>query len=72
MKHNRFVQLALTLIILGGGWRRSHYPLSKNHDFSRTEHLLNLRPVCKLKFVRCGQIEEKTERSIYPGLVVAH
>ena len=34
-------------------------PLSQNHDFSGTEPPLDLRPVCKLKFVRCGPGEKK-------------
>ena len=49
---------ALTLIILEGGGRNYH-PLSEICDFSATEPLLDLRPVCKLKFVRCGPGEKK-------------
>ena len=41
----------LTLSGMGGPFRP---PLSENRDFSRTEPLLDLRPVCKLRFVRCG------------------
>ena len=40
----------------GGG--RNYHPLSENRDFSATEHPLDLRPVCKLKFVRCGPGEK--------------
>ena len=40
----------------GGG--RNHHPLSENHDFSGTKPLLDLRPVCKFKFVRCGPLEK--------------
>ena len=28
-------------------------------DFSRTEPLMDLRPVCKFKFVHCGPVEKK-------------
>ena len=35
----------------GGG--RNHHPLSETRDCSGTEHPLDLRPVCKFKFVRC-------------------
>ena len=43
----------------------TYHPLSKNRDFSGTEPPLDLRPVCKLKFDRCGPEEKKTERSIF-------
>ena len=39
-----------------GGKERNHHPLSENRDFSTTEHLIELRLVCKLKFVRFGQV----------------
>ena len=32
---------------------------------------MNLGPVCKFKFCRCGPVEKKPERSICLGLVVA-
>ena len=51
----------------GGSFRP---PLSVNRDFSRTEPPLDLRPDCKFKFVRCGPVE-KTEHSIFLGLIVA-
>ena len=47
------------------------HPLSENRDFSGTEHLLDLRPVCKFKFVRCGPVEKNPERSIFLGLIMA-
>ena len=43
----------------------------ENHVFSATEHRMNLRPVCKFEFARCGPVEKKLERSICLGLVVA-
>ena len=39
--------------------RDNYYPLSENCDFSGTEPPLDLRPVCKFKFVRCGPGEKK-------------
>ena len=45
------------LINVGGG--RNHHPLSENHNFSQTALPVDLGPVCKLEFVRCGQIENK-------------
>ena len=39
-------------------WGRKHYPLSENRDLSTTEHPIDLRPVCKFKFVRCGPVEK--------------
>ena len=53
----------------GGG--RNYHPLSENRDFSGTEPLLDLRPVRKFKFVRCGPVEKKPEHSIFLGLIVA-
>ena len=40
----------------GGG--RNHPPPSENRVFSAPEHLLDPKPVCKLKFVRCGPVEK--------------
>ena len=40
-----------------------YHPLSENHDFSGTEPPLDLRPVCKLNFVRCGPGEKN--RALY-------
>ena len=37
---------------------RGHNHLSKNCYFSAIEYLVDLRPVFKLEFVRCGPIEE--------------
>ena len=48
-------QLLLTLLVMGGAF---HPPLSENRNFSRTEPPLDLRPVCKVKFVRCGPVEK--------------
>ena len=49
--------------------KRSYYhPLSENHDFFRIKPLLDIRPVCKLKFVYYGQVEKNTEHSIFLGL----
>ena len=45
-------------------------PLSENRDSSGTVPLLDLRPVCKFKFVRCGPVEKK-KHSIFLGLIVA-
>ena len=36
----------------GGGV--NYHPLAENRNFSGTKPPLDLRPVCKLKFVRCG------------------
>ena len=51
----------LTLSGMGGGPFRP--PLSENRDFSGTEPPLDLRPVCKFKFVRCGPVEKITSRT---------
>ena len=40
----------------GGGSFRPH--LSENRDFCRTEPPLDLRPVCKFKFVCCDPVEK--------------
>ena len=39
--------------------------LEKNSDFSTIEHLVDLRPVCKLKFVRWGPVENTTTKALY-------
>ena len=36
----------------------NYHPLPENRGFSRTEPPLDLRPVCKLKFVSCGPGEK--------------
>ena len=36
----------------------NYHPLLENRDFSGTEPPLDLRPVCKFKFVRCGPVEK--------------
>ena len=41
------------------GAGRNYHPLLENRDFSRTEPPLDLRPVCKTKFVRFGPGEKK-------------
>ena len=38
-------------------------PLSENFDFSITKPSLDLRPVCKFKFVGCGPVEKN--RALY-------
>ena len=53
----------------GGGC--NHKPLSENCSFSITKPPLDLRPVCKFEFVRCGQVEKKAECSICLGLIMA-
>ena len=40
-------------------WGGNHHPASENRDFSATEHPVDSRPVCKLKFVRCGPASKK-------------
>ena len=42
---------------------RNHHLLSENCDFSGTEPPLDLRPVCKFKFVRCGPVVKN--RALY-------
>ena len=37
--------------------RRDLPILSENPEFSRTEHLLDLRPVCKFEFIHCGPVK---------------
>ena len=39
-------------------YENHHPPPSKNRVFSAPKHPLDLRPVCKLKFVRCGPVEK--------------
>ena len=39
-------------------------PLSDNRDFSKTDPLLDLKPVCKFKFVHCGPVERKKPRAL--------
>ena len=39
-------------------WGCNHPPPSKNRVFSAPEHPLDLTPVCKLKFIRCGPVEK--------------
>ena len=46
---------SLTLANAGGG---NHHPSSENCVFSTTVHPVDLRPVCKLEFVRCGPVEK--------------
>ena len=47
----------LTISCMGGPYRP---PLSDNSDLIGTELLLDLRPVCKFQFVRCGPVEKNT------------
>ena len=61
---------ALTLSGMGGG-RPFRPPLSDNRDFSGNEPPLDLRPVCKFEFVDFDPVENKTEHSIFLGLIVA-
>ena len=41
-----------------------YHPILENRDFSGTEPLLDLRPVCKLEFVRFGA-EQKNPRTLF-------
>ena len=41
-----------------GGGGCNHHPSSENCVFSATVHPVDLRQVCKLKFVRCGPKEK--------------
>ena len=43
---------------------RNYHPLSENCDFSGPEPPLDLRPVCKFKFVRCGA-EENNQSALF-------
>ena len=52
--------------MLGG---HNYHPLSEYRAFSGTEPPLDLRPFCKLKFVRCGPGEKN--QSALPFLVEA-
>ena len=36
-----------------GGRGRKHTPLSENRDYSGTKCTIDLKPGCKVKFVRC-------------------
>ena len=54
-----FAHIQLQIVLKG----RNYHPLLENLDFSGTEAPLDLRPVCKFKFVRCGP-GEKT-RALY-------
>ena len=47
-----------------GGWR-NHHLLSENCDFSGTKPPLDLKPVCKLEFVRLGPIENPRVLYLY-------
>ena len=49
--------MSLTLVSTGGGG--AILPLSENRDFSGTKPPLDLRPVCKFKFVCCGPGDKK-------------
>ena len=49
-----FAHIQLQIVLKG----RNYHPLLENLDFSGTEPPLDLRPVCKFKFVRCGPGEE--------------
>ena len=62
-----FAHIQLQIVLKG----HNYHPLLENLDFFGTEPPLDLRPVCKFKFVRCGPGEKKTERSIFLGLIVA-
>ena len=46
----------LTLITMGG---RNNHPLLENCYFSINKHQVDLRPVCKLKFVRSRQVKKR-------------
>ena len=49
-----FAHIQLQIVLKG----RNYHPLLENLDFSGTEAPLDLRPVCKFKFVRCGPGEK--------------
>ena len=72
---NKKVGGALDPIPQMGGWNSKWEPNSssfiENSVFSVTVHLVDLRPVCKLKFVRCGPVEKNPECSICLGLIMA-
>ena len=57
-KSSKEYNLSLTLIFPGGGGP-NHHPQLENRDYYETEHPLDLRPVCKLEFVHCGQVKKK-------------
>ena len=40
------------------GKQQNYHPLLENRNFSGTEPPLDLRPVRKLEFVRCGPVEK--------------
>ena len=46
----------LTLVKAGGA---NIILCRKSRDFSTTEHSIDLRPVCKFKFLHCASVEEK-------------
>ena len=48
---------------MGWGGGRNYHPLSENHYFSGTKPPLDLKPVCKLKYVHCGPVEKN--RTLY-------
>ena len=56
-----------TLINVGEGGEQSSSSV-KNCNFSTTKHLVDLRPVCKLEFVRGGQV--KKNRALYLSVLV--
>ena len=42
---------------------RLKHKREENRDFSTTEYPVDLRPVCKFEFVRCGPVEKKQSQS---------
>ena len=61
------VNFTLTLIIRGGG--HNYHPLSENRDFAGTKPPLDLRPVCKLKFVHFGRVEKTRVLFLSPRIL---
>ena len=62
-------QPSLTLIVQGGGG--NHHPLLETRDCSGTEHPLDLRPVCKVEFIRCLETNLGKLISLGPDLTLS-
>ena len=63
----RIINVLPNLVFDPGG-RCNHHPQLANRDYSGTEHLLDLRPVCKLEFVHFCPIE-KTQSALYINIL---
>ena len=66
--HNYGIGLALSSP--GGEGGGNNPLLSQNYNFSRIQHLVDLRPIFKLKFVHFGPVQKK-KQSIHLSFVVA-